>query len=110
MTGGRPPFGAGRRGRTARRGHDERDPAHTAPPVPVPEPGADPARRVPSANDELYRRVIGFAAAWVTVGGLVIVVRSLVIGGNLLSTGFLVGLLFVLVGMVRLVLAIRWRG
>ncbi|MGI8631758.1 MAG: hypothetical protein ACR2NA_04330 [Solirubrobacterales bacterium] len=63
-----------------------------------------------SATDEMYRRVTGFVAAVVTLGGLVIVIRSLTLGAGLLSTGLVVGILFILVGGVRLFLAVRGLG
>jgi hypothetical protein len=63
-----------------------------------------------SAGERLYRTLtLGFSV--VTMGfGTVIVIVTLAAGGGPASAGFLIGLLFVAIGVARLYIATRTRS
>jgi multisubunit Na+/H+ antiporter MnhB subunit len=62
-----------------------------------------------AAPDEVYRAVTRLFAVIILGFGLAILVVTLVNGGGPLSTGFLLGVVFVALGSGRLYLAVRGR-
>jgi multisubunit Na+/H+ antiporter MnhB subunit len=62
-----------------------------------------------AAPDEVYRAVTRLFAVIILGFGLAILVVTLVNGGGPLSTGFLLGVVFVALGSGRLYLAMRGR-
>lgn len=59
--------------------------------------------------ERLYERSVRALSAAMVCIGLALVVLTLAAGGGALSTGFLLGLVFVAVGIARLYLAHRMR-
>jgi multisubunit Na+/H+ antiporter MnhB subunit len=62
-----------------------------------------------AAPDEVYRAVTRLFAVIILGFGLAILVVTLANGGGPLSTGFLLGVVFVVLGSGRLYLAMRGR-
>jgi hypothetical protein len=65
---------------------------------------------MPAPPDEVYRGVTRLFSGVILAFGVAIVVVTLVNGGGPLSTGILMGLLFIGLGGGRLYLATRARG
>jgi hypothetical protein len=64
----------------------------------------------PAAPDEVYRAVTRLFAVIIAGFGLAIVTVTLANGGGPASTGFLIGLLFLALGIGRLYLSLRARS
>jgi hypothetical protein len=64
----------------------------------------------PAAPDEVYRAVTRLFAVIIAGFGVAIVAVTLANGGGPASTGFLIGLLFLGLGVGRLYLSLRARG
>jgi hypothetical protein len=65
---------------------------------------------VPAAPDEVYRAVTRLFAVIIAGFGVAIVTVTLANGGGPASTGFLIGLLFLGLGVGRLYLSLRARS
>ena len=62
------------------------------------------------AQDEVYRGVTRFFAFIITGFGVSILVMTLARGGGVTSLGFLIGIVFVGLGLGRLYLSLRSEG